>query len=100
MASLWNVNDASTADFMAHFYAALGSGQPIDEAARAAKLAFLNAGGRLRHPYFWGPFVVTGNARAPVQVARPRLRVLAAAVAVGALACFGLFGLTRRRRVR
>jgi len=36
MASLWNVNDASTADFMAHFYTALGSGQPIDEAARAA----------------------------------------------------------------
>ena len=84
---------------MAHFYTALGSGQPIDEAAQAAKLAFLNDGGRLRHPYFWGPFVVTGNARATVQVARPRLRLLAA-VALGAVACAGLFGLARRRRVR
>src|SRR5207249_2990709 len=32
MASLWNVNDASTARLMGDFYATLSAGRPIDEA--------------------------------------------------------------------
>lgn len=73
VASLWNVDDASTADFMRRFYTSLGAGSPIDAAARQARLAFLRGDARLRHPYFWGAFVASGNASVPVRVAsRPR----------------------------
>jgi CHAT domain-containing protein/Tfp pilus assembly protein PilF len=45
MASLWSVDDASTTRWMAHFYRRLAAGDAIDEAARAAKLAFIRSGG-------------------------------------------------------
>src|SRR5205823_4586012 len=70
MASLWNINDESTAAFMARFYGSLRTGQSIDAAARAAKLAFIGAGGALRHPYYWSAFVVSGDGSAGVAVAR------------------------------
>jgi CHAT domain-containing protein len=97
MASLWNVDDASTAELMKRFYGALRSGQAIDEAARSAKLSFLAAGGRLRHPYFWGAFVVSGNARAVVSVAGTGSTVSAVALAAIA-ACILLLVLWGRRR--
>ncbi|MGI8782340.1 MAG: CHAT domain-containing protein [Acidobacteriota bacterium] len=77
MASLWSVNDASTAKWMATFYGQLRDGHNIDEAARAAKLSFM-ADSRLRHPYYWAPFIVTGNAGVAVHV--PRSNRLPAAV--------------------
>src|SRR5207247_8656994 len=52
MASLWNVEDASTAQFMGSFYGALRDGRSIDEAARQAKRAFIAGDPRLRHPYY------------------------------------------------
>ena len=69
MASLWDVNDRSTARFMTSFYGALSGGAHIDEAAREAKRAFLTGDPRFRHPYYWAPFIVTGNAAVPVHVA-------------------------------
>jgi CHAT domain-containing protein len=91
MASLWNVNDASTSEYMQRFYAALREGEAADAAARSAKLSFLTDA-RLRHPYFWGAFVVSGDAAASVRVRTPRYRygpavglVLLAAMPVGLL---------------
>ncbi|MBM3818315.1 MAG: CHAT domain-containing protein [Acidimicrobiia bacterium] len=98
LASLWNVNDASTAALMARFYGALAEGGPIDEAARDAKLAFLAGDARLRHPYYWAAFVVTGNASAPVRVVTPpgpRVELVASAIVVALLAA-GLL-IARRR---
>jgi CHAT domain-containing protein/Tfp pilus assembly protein PilF len=91
-ASLWSVNDASTADLMGGFYRNLRDGSPIDRAMADAKRAFV-AGGRFSHPYYWAPFVVTGSARDPVAVAAPArslaLPVLAATA--GALTMMALF---------
>ena len=68
VASLWNVNDASTARLMRPFYESLSEGAAIDQALRSAKVALLDGGGRLAHPYFWAPFVVTGHGVATVPV--------------------------------
>lgn len=58
--SLWNVNDAATAQLMKSFYTNLTRGLPRDEALRQAKLAMLKSTA-WRHPYFWAPFIFTGN---------------------------------------
>lgn len=68
LASLWNVNDASTARLMQPFYERLADGAAIDEALRTAKLDLLETGGRLAHPYYWAAFVVTGHGSAHVPV--------------------------------
>lgn len=60
--SLWNVNDAATAELMRRFYANLKAGLGKDEALRQAKLAIRNQpGGRWRHPFYWAPFVLQGR---------------------------------------
>jgi CHAT domain-containing protein len=89
LATLWDVNDASTSRLMSDFYArwlkdpAAGKG----EALRQAQLALLNsatgatdersqrgfeaatenpaapAQSRYSHPYYWAPFVLIGNFR-------------------------------------
>jgi CHAT domain-containing protein len=71
LASLWNVNDASTARLMTGFYEGLGRGEPIDRALRQAKLAFLRGDdARLRHPYYWAPFVAIGHGAREIEVRR------------------------------
>ena len=98
VASLWNVQGPSTAEFMRRFYETLGDGAPIDEALRAAKLSFLSDGGRLAHPYFWSAFVATGHATIPVPVGTSPSRLpLMAVVLAGAIASW--WRLRRRARV-
>ena len=58
IAALWPVDDATTADFMADFYAGLRRGHA---AAAALRLAQLAAGRRRAHPFYWGPFILTGG---------------------------------------
>ncbi len=58
VASLWTVNDESTAKLMAGFYASLRQGDEPAEALRAAMLELRRA---YDHPYFWAPFVVVGG---------------------------------------
>ena len=103
MASLWNVDDASTARLMGDFYAAIRDGAAIDEAARQAKLAFMARDPRVRHPYYWAAFIVTGNATAPVHVAyTPRWRRALPVEAAGLLVCVAAYtvvsALRRTRR--
>lgn len=61
LASLWAVNDGSTADLMARFYQILTE-EPISKAAalRQAQLQLLGSS-QHQHPYFWSPFVLVGN---------------------------------------
>lgn len=61
LATLWSVDDQSTAYLMAQFYQKLA--QPSltkAEALRQAQLALQKQPG-FSHPYYWAPFVLVGN---------------------------------------
>jgi len=58
VASLWRVEDRSTADLMVRFYRGLQAGMSAHEALRCAQLALLKTD---HHPYYWAPFILTGN---------------------------------------
>jgi CHAT domain-containing protein len=84
LATLWDVNDASTAQLMADFYRRWATTPGIEkvEALRQAQLAMLHNTASLHsvtgrgttvvsstlaatfaHPYYWAPFVLIGNFR-------------------------------------
>ncbi len=62
VATLWSVEDQSTATLMEQFYQSLMAGATKGAALRQAQLAFLAAGDRQAHPFFWAPFFLVGNA--------------------------------------
>jgi CHAT domain-containing protein/tetratricopeptide (TPR) repeat protein len=57
LASLWTVDDRSTAEFMLAYYAAIRSGKGRAEALRQVQL---EVKARLPEPYYWAPFVLIG----------------------------------------
>jgi CHAT domain-containing protein/tetratricopeptide (TPR) repeat protein len=57
LATLWTVDDASTAALMARYYAGLRAGEAESQALRAAQRAVRESH---PHPYHWAPFVVHG----------------------------------------
>ncbi|GAB1543423.1 hypothetical protein NUACC21_60970 [Scytonema sp. NUACC21] len=64
LATLWQVNDASTARFMIQFYQQLQNPQITKaEALRNVQLAFLNEDSDkdYNRPYHWAPFILVGN---------------------------------------
>jgi CHAT domain-containing protein len=61
LASLWLVNDRSTAELVTRFYRALAEpGTSKAEALRRAQLALLSQP-NFRHPLYWAPFLIVGN---------------------------------------
>jgi CHAT domain-containing protein len=61
LATLWSVNDRSTASLMVEFYRDLGQpGVTKAEALRSAQLALLKQP-QYQHPYYWAPFILLGN---------------------------------------
>ncbi|MEM1136420.1 MAG: CHAT domain-containing protein, partial [Bacteroidota bacterium] len=64
MMTAWAVPDISTVNVMQAFYMALKDGQSESEALRDAKLNYLkNADENLSHPYYWGAYMMIGNAK-------------------------------------
>ena len=62
IATLWSVNDQSTADIMEFYYQNLRQGLHKNEALRQAKLEYLKlADPAYRHPYYWAGFVAIGD---------------------------------------
>nr|MDZ8060745.1 CHAT domain-containing protein [Nostoc sp. EkiNYC01] len=64
LASLWQINDASTAEFMIRFYQELNRGQITKaEALRNTQLAFLqqSTDRDYNRPYHWSAFILVGN---------------------------------------
>ena len=59
-ATLWQVNDESTAIFMTEFYRQLAAKSTKAEALRNAQLTLLR-NRDYQNPYFWAPFVLVGN---------------------------------------
>lgn len=61
LASLWSVDDRSTAELMVKFYDALNQpGTTKAAALQQAQLAILQQNG-YGHPFFWAAFVMVGN---------------------------------------
>ncbi len=61
LASLWNLDDETTAFVMNQFYRQLLTGDVTkSEALRRAQLALLNQSS-YRHPRYWAPYVLLGN---------------------------------------
>lgn len=61
LASLWMVNDRSTASFVTQFYQGLIRDRlPRAEAVRQAQLALLKSS-EFNHPYYWAAFTLIGN---------------------------------------
>jgi CHAT domain-containing protein len=58
LASLWDVNDESTAEFMRFFYGRLET-NPDKAAALGGAIRDLRA--RYPHPYYWAPFMLVGD---------------------------------------
>jgi CHAT domain-containing protein len=58
LATLWSVDDRSTADLMSEFYRELNAGVNKAEALQRAQLAVF---AKEKSPYFWAPFVLLGN---------------------------------------
>jgi CHAT domain-containing protein len=79
LATLWKVEDASTAQLMRDFYATRSARSPLTraQALRQAQLLMLRGtpapstpalgnaeprtGVNWRHPFYWAPFVLSGN---------------------------------------
>lgn len=63
LATLWVVDDRSTADLMIEFYKQLNENPTISkaEALRLAQLSFIQKGDKFREPYYWAPFILVGN---------------------------------------
>ena len=62
VASLWDVNDESTAGFMESFYRHLLASERPAAALREAQLELRQ---RFPHPYYWAPFLLVGRPYPP-----------------------------------
>ncbi len=62
LASLWAIEDASTAMFVNQFYAELRNPTISKaEALRTAQQALIEKGGQYTHPFYWAAFILIGN---------------------------------------
>jgi CHAT domain-containing protein len=62
LASLWHINDESTALLVAEFYRQLAASTGRAAALRGAQLRLLNEP-RFAHPAYWAPFLMIGDWR-------------------------------------
>ncbi len=61
LASLWQIDDASTSQLMATFYSKLKNRENSKaEAIRQAQLHLIN-NTAYKHPYYWAPFIIIGS---------------------------------------
>ena len=59
IATLWNVDDRSSARLVGEFYGRLRAGESPDAALKAARQSLIRSTVPLyRHPYFWAPYVI------------------------------------------
>jgi CHAT domain-containing protein/Tfp pilus assembly protein PilF len=61
LVSLWQVNDASTANVMVDFYRNILDGKNKAGALREAKLKMIESNPQYARPFYWAPFVLIGR---------------------------------------
>lgn len=69
VASLWPVDDSTTARFMERFYDSLANGKTVASSLRSAQRGLMEDP-RTAHPFFWAGFVVVGDGAVPVPLDR------------------------------
>ena len=96
--SLWKIPDDATSQVMTNFYKELKKGKAKDEAMRLAQLKFLQETNDplYHHPYFWGSFVVMGNA-SPIE-AKFSVWIIYSGIALGIIILVLFF--LRRNRIK
>lgn len=72
LASLWNINDRSTREFMKRFYGYLVKGMSKEEALRRAKIRMMRSD--YSHPYYWAAFILMGESGSGIPCAAPSLK--------------------------
>jgi CHAT domain-containing protein len=92
ISSLWRVSDQASAELMREFYGALGRGETKAESLRQAKLTMLRAGGERAHPYFWAPYLLSGDGQTPLSPRVPWWPFIASA----AVLIIGSFAVRRK----
>jgi CHAT domain-containing protein len=82
VASLWDVEDRSSAALMTRFYGHIARGETVADSLRAAQLDFLTEFGKNIPAYFWAGWTVIGDGtrRISVQTENTDLRSTAAGV--------------------
>ncbi|HKU26744.1 MAG TPA: CHAT domain-containing protein, partial [Candidatus Sulfotelmatobacter sp.] len=65
VATLWEVNDSSTAWLMRNFYRNVSQGSPSLSLAIAQR-SMLHGESEHRHPYYWSAFILVGNSQAMI----------------------------------
>ena len=60
VATLWSIQDDSTAELMSEFYRALKTSETKAQALRQAQLKLLH-NPKYEHPFYWSAFVLVGN---------------------------------------
>ncbi len=63
IASLWQVDDAGTAELMRQFYSRYRTGQSRSQSMREAQLSLIDAGGANANPNIWAAFTLLGAWR-------------------------------------
>jgi CHAT domain-containing protein len=97
VASLWDVDDEWTSSIMKAFYGQLAKANSKAAALRAAKLELLEENPELS-PRYWGAFVLIGEARGNVSIAKTGsgLRWLPIAIALAFIALAIAYSIARR----
>jgi tetratricopeptide (TPR) repeat protein len=63
LVTLWDIDDASTQEFMRYFYRKVSAGITLGAAVQGAMREIRE---RYPHPYFWAPFLLVGDPAATV----------------------------------
>ncbi len=69
LASLWKVDDKSTAEFMKYFYTYLSQGKTKQEALCMTKIKMLRS--RYNRPYHWAAFILIGDSDSKIDLHSP-----------------------------
>ncbi len=97
VATLWDVGDKASAEFMERFYRAIASGRRPAEALRSAKVEMIASGDpRLAHAGAWAPFIFLGDPSSRVALGRWSGVAIAVLAGMGAV-LLALLGAWRRR---
>src|SRR5262249_60065616 len=95
VATLWAVDDRTTARLMSHFYDALQRGEDAAAALSEAQRA-LRRSPDTRHPFYWAGFTLVGDGSVRVSLTQRRawiawlwIRLLALAAVVAAALLVG-----------